>query len=196
MKKILYVMLAVVAFGFASCGNKSAQGEAVDSTSVSADNDDAADEAAATAIAALSSQIEAGDATKIQECIESIKAKVAELVKENPDVAKEYVTKVQDYLRENADKIKEVVGDNAAVSAAVATISDVDPDAIVAGLSGDVDAAKDAAIETAKEKANEAVDAKVNEAKEAANAKIDEGKEAAKAKVDDAAKKAVKGLGF
>ena len=41
------------------------------------------------------------------------------LLKENPEVAKEYVAKVQTYLKENADKIKELAGENAAIVSAV-----------------------------------------------------------------------------
>ena len=63
MKKILFVVMAMVAIGFTACNNKAQQGEATDSTEVAINVDD---EANAT-IAALTEQIEAKDASKLQE---------------------------------------------------------------------------------------------------------------------------------
>jgi hypothetical protein len=141
-----------------------------------------AEEAANLSISALSEQLEAGDASKLQAVLETVKVKVAELIKTNPEIAKEYVAKVQNFLKENADKVKALVGDNAAVAAAVSAITDIEPENVVNGflqsvgdaaeaakdsVVGAVENAKDAAVDAAKEKANEAVDAAADKTKEA-----------------------------
>ena len=204
MKKILLSVMAIAAIGFTSCGNKTQQGEAVDSLAIV---DSMATGAAQVTIDALSADIEAGDVSKLQATLESIKTSVAQLLKENPDVAKEYVAKVQTFLKENADKVKAIVGDSEAAAAAVSAITEMDPDAVVNGLLEQVgnaaSDAKDAAVEAANEKLEEAKDAanqKVEEAKEAANQKAEEAKNAAKEKaneaIDNASASAKKKLGL
>ena len=204
MKKILLSVMAVAAIGFTSCGNKTQQGEAVDSVAIV---DSIATGAAQETIDALSADIEAGDVSKLQATLESIKASVAQLLKENPEVAKEYVAKVQTFLKENADKVKAVVGDNAAVAAAVSAVTEIEPEAVVSGLLEQVgDAAtevKDAAVDAANQKVEEAKDAanqKVEEAKDAASQKVEDTKNAAKEKtneaIDNAAASAKKKLGL
>ena len=161
MKKILLSVMAVAAIGFTSCGNKTQQGEAVDSVAIV---DSIATGAAQETIDALSADIEAGDVSKLQATLEGIKASVAQLLKENPEVAKEYVAKVQTFLKENADKVMEQVGDAATE-------------------------VKDAAVDAANQKVEEAKDAanqKVEETKAAAEQKIEEQKNAAKKKASDA----------
>ena len=119
MKKILLSVMAIAAIGFTSCGNKTQQGEAVDSLAIV---DSMATGAAQVTIDALSADIEAGDVSKLQATLESIKTSVAQLLKENPGVAKEYVAKVQTFLKENADKVKAIVGDNALTNANIDSI--------------------------------------------------------------------------
>ena len=204
MKKILLAVMAVAAIGFTACGNKAQQGEATDSTAVEVN---VADEEADAAIAALTSNLETKDASKFQQALDAVKAKIAELIKTNPEAAKQYVAKVQTFLKENADKVKAVVGENAAVAAAVSAITDVEPDKVVNGLLEQVgDAAteaKDAAVDAANQKVDEAKQAatdKANEVKDAANQKVQETKDAAKQKandaIDNAAKDVKKGLGL
>ena len=204
MKKILLSVMAIAAIGFTSCGNKTQQGEAVDSLAIV---DSMATGAAQVTIDALSADIEAGDVSKLQATLESIKTSVAQLLKENPGVAKEYVAKVQTFLKENADKVKAVVGDSEAAVAAVAAVTEVDPEAVVNGLLEQVgDAAtevKDAAVDAANQKVEEAKDAanqKVEEAKNAASQKVEDTKNAAKEKtneaIDNAAASAKKKLGL
>jgi hypothetical protein len=192
MKKILFAVMAMVAIGFTSCGNKAQQGEATDGTEVAINVED---EANAT-ISALTEQIEAKDATKLQEVLASIKEKITEFIKTNPDAAKEYVAKVQSFLKENADKIKAFAGENAAIASAVSAITDVEPEAVVNGFLEQVgNAATDA-----KDAAVDAVNEKVDEAKQAAEDKANEVKDAAKKQandaVDNAANAAKKGLGL
>ena len=193
MKKILLAVMAVAAIGFTACGNKTQQGEAVDSTEIAINN---ANEEADASIAALSEQIEANDANKLQDALATVKEKIAELIKNDPKAAETYIAKVQDFLKENADKVKAIVGDNAAVAAAVTAITDVEPQSIVGNLLNQVG---DATVE-AKDAAVDAVNEKVEEGKAAVEEKANEVKEAAKEKannaINDAANAAKKGLGL
>ena len=187
MKKIVLAVMAVAAISFASCGNKTQQAnaEAVDSVAII---DSMATAAAQGDIDAISGLLNGGDATKLQEALAAVKEKIATLIKENPEVAKEYVAKVQNFLKENADKVKAIVGDNAAVQSAVSAITDAEPAAIVSGFLSSVGdaatAAKDSAVSAANEKIEEgkqAVEDKANEAKDAAKQKANEA-------IDNAAK--------
>ena len=183
MKKILLAVMAVAAIGFTSCGNKTQQADAetaaVDSVAIV---DFIAQGAAQETIDALSADLEANDVSKLQATLESIKAKIAEIVKNNPEVAKEYVVKVQTFLKENADKVKALVGDNAAVAAALSAVTDIEPANVVNGL---LEQVGDAATE-AKDAAVDAANQKVEEAKQAAADKANEAKEAAKEKANEA----------
>ena len=183
MKKILLAVMAVVAIGFTSCGNKTQQADAetaaVDSVAIV---DSIAQGAAQETIDALTADLEANDASKLQATLESIKVKIAEIVKNNPEVAKEYVVKVQTFLKENADKVKALVGDNAAVAAALSAVTDIEPANVVNGL---LEQVGDAATE-AKDAAVDAANQKVEEAKQAAEEKANEAKEAAKQKANEA----------
>jgi flavorubredoxin len=205
MKKIVFAVMAMVAIGFTACGNKTQQGEvAVDSTAIV---DSLASAAAQTDIDAISALLNGGDATKLQEALAAVKEKIATLIKENPEVAKEYVAKVQDFLKENADKVKAVVGDNAAVQTAVSAITETEPADIVNGFLNSVGEAateaKDAAVDAANNAKDAAVDAanqKIEEGKQAVENKANEAKDAAKQKandaIDNAAKDVKKGLGL
>ena len=204
MKKILLAVMAVAAIGFTSCGNKTQQAEAVDSVAIV---DSLAGAAAQADIDAISALLNGGDATKLQEALAAVKEKIATLIKENPEVAKEYVAKVQTFLKDNADKVKAVVGDNAAVQTAVSAITETEPADIVNGFLTSVgDAAtevKDAAVDAANQQvdaAKQAVEDKANEVKDAADKKVQETKDAAKQKandaIDNAAKDVKKGLGL
>ena len=205
MKKIVFAVMAMVVIGFTACGNKTQQSDlVVDSTAIV---DSLASAAAQTDIDAISALLDGGDATKLQEALAAVKEKIAALIKENPEVAKEYVAKVQDFLKENADKVKSVVGDNAAVQTAVSAITETTPADIVNGFLSSVgDAAteaKDAAVDAANQKVEEgkqAVQDKANEINDAAKQKVQETKDAAKQKandaIDGAAKDVKKGLGL
>ena len=183
MKKILLAVMAVAAIGFTSCGNKTQQADAetaaVDSVAIV---DSIAQGAAQETIDALSADLEANDVSKLQATLESIKVKIAEIVKNNPEVAKEYVVKVQNFLKENADKVKALVGDNAAVAAALSAVTDIEPASVVNGL---LEQVGNAATE-AKDAAVDAANQKVEEAKQAAADKANEAKEAAKEKANEA----------
>ncbi len=212
MKKVMFVMMACVAMSFVSCGNKSTSQAPADETEVAVSAVDLED-----ATADLAAQLEAGDANKLQAAIEAAKAKVAELLKENPELAKEYLAKVQGFLKENAEKIKTVVGDNAVVQTAVSALADVPAESIISSLQAQlesvgtagqeaVDAAKaagqqvvDDAKQAAQDKIDEAKQAaqdKVDDAKQKAGEKVEEARQKANEKVNEAANKAMKGLGL
>jgi hypothetical protein len=204
MKKIIFAVLAMVAIGFSACGNKTQQAEAIDSAAVL---DSIASEVAQEDINAISALFENGDVAKLQEALATVKEKIASLIKENPELAKEYVVKVQDFLKENADKVKALAGDSEAAVAAVAAVTEVDPEAVVKGLLEQVgDAAtevKDAAVDAANQQVEDAKNAanqKVEETKAAAEKQIEDQKNAAKQKtgeaIDNAANKTKKALGL
>ena len=214
MKKILLAVMAVAAIGFTSCGNKTQQAEATDSTEVAIN----AEEEANAVIDNLKAFVAAGDAEKVAAALDQVKEMVGEFVLNDPDAAMTYVTTVQNYLKENAEQIKAVVDKNADAASAVAVFMETEPEvmvsAIVATVSNKAEATKDAAEETAVNAKDAAVDAavaakdaavdaakqKVDEANAAAKQKVEDTKAAAKKQandaVDDAAKNVKKGLGL
>ena len=191
MKKLLFAVMAVAAIGFASCGNKAQQAEAADGTEVVAGAD-----VAEGIIANLKEYVETKDAAKLQEALKAAKEKIAELIQQNPEAAKEYVAKVQEYLKENAESIKALVGENEAANAAVSTLTSVEPEAVVNGLLEQVgnkaEETKDAAVEAAEAAKDAAVDAAKEKAEETKAA----AKEKANEAIDNAAKDIKKGLGL
>ena len=187
MKKILFAVMAVAAIGFTSCGNKTQQGEPVDSVAVM---DSLAQEEANGVIDALKAAIDSKDASLLNDILAQVKQKAAELVKQNPELAKEYIAKVQSFVKENETAIKEAFAGNAAAAAAVnALTSDEAADGLSSAIDklvSDAEDVKDAAKDAAKEQ--------VNAAKDAAKEKVQEQKDAAKEKankaIDNAADKA------
>ncbi len=196
MKKVLFAVMAMMTIGFASCGNK---------TQASAETEDSAavinveDEAAAT-INALTEQLEAKDVTKFQEVLATVQEKIKSLIASNPDAAQTFVAQVQAFLKENAEKIKEFVGDNEAVTAAVASLTETSPESIVNSITNSLQentqAAADRVVEDTKAAANQAVE----DTKAAADKAVEDTKAAAKEKasksIDDAASKAKSALGL
>ena len=203
MKKILLAVMAVAAIGFTSCGNKTQQTEATDSTEVAIN----AEEEANAVIDNLKAFVAAGDADKLAAGLEQVKEMVGEFVLNDPDAAMTYITTVQNYLKDNADQVKAVVEKNAEAASAVAVFMETEPEtmvsAIVETVSNKAEDTKDAAAEAAEATKDAAVDAAkqtVEDAKAAVNQKAEETKAAAKQKandaVDNAAKDIKKGLGL
>ena len=188
MKKILLAVMAVAAIGFTSCGgNKTEQGEAVDSVALI---DSLSEEAIQETLDALNGVIDAKDADKLKEVLEDSKAKVAELVKQNPELAKAYVAKLQNFLKENQAKVSEFAGKTAGTQDAIdAIISDESED----GFGGLIGALEDKA-EAAKENAEAAAKKQADDAKAAAKKQVEDTKAAAKEQaskaIDNAAKDA------
>ena len=204
MKKLMFVVMAAMAIGFTSCDSKKAQQAPADEVAA-ADSVAAFDleTAIGEATAQLSEPIEAKDANKLQHAIEAVQAKIAEILKQNPDAAKEYVAKVQDFLKENAEKIKEVVGDNAAVQAAVNALTAAPAESIVnslmstvEGAGEDIEQAGQDAVDAAKQAGQDAVDAANAAVENAAEAAKDAAKEKANEAIDAAANDAKKKLGL
>ncbi len=189
-KHFVMIMMAVCAIGFNSCGNKAQQAPANGTETLAGIDVNAAVEEITSQI---SEQINAGDAGKLQEVLESIKTKVAEFIKQNPEAAKEYVTKVQAFLKENADKIKSVVGDNSAIEATVNTLTTTPAESIVSTLSSAVDNITEAGNE-AIEATGDAVDNAVEDAKAAGQQVVDDAKQNIKDKVDQELNQATKNV--
>ena len=208
MKKVLIAVVACMAMGFASCGNKTqATAEATDSIVVDEQN---VDEAVTAITSALTEQIEAKDANKFQEVLATVQEQVKEFLTTNPQLAAEYVTKVQEFLKANTEQIKAFAGDNAAVTAAVAAITTTPAETFVNTLSSavggveeagqaavdqTVDAAN-AAVESAKKAGQDAVDNTKKAAEDAANAAKEDAKKKANDAIDQGADKLKKGLGL
>ena len=188
MKKILLAVMAVAAIGFTSCGgNKTEQGEAVDSVALI---DSLSEEAIQETLNKLNGVIDAKDANKLKEVLEDSKAKVAELVKQNPELAKAYVAKLQKFLKENQSKVSEFAGKTAGTQDAIdAIISDESED----GFGGLIGALEDKA-EAAKDNAEAAAKKQADDAKAAAKKQVEDTKAAAKEQankaIDNAAKNA------
>jgi hypothetical protein len=219
MKKVMFLAIAAVAVAFASCGNKAdkaagADSTAVDSVEVLAQE---ADAAAQESIGNISALLDGKDATALQTALETVKAKAAELLATNPELAKEYLTKVQTFLKENADKVKALVGDNATVNAAVTALTEAPAETVISGLSSALGSAQAAgadaatnvattvenvkeavknAPEATKEAVNQAVEQGKAKANEKANEAVEQGKAQAAKKIDDAAAAAKKKLGL
>ena len=185
MKKSLFIMMAACAIGFTSCGNKSQQAVPVDDEVVAEAPAIDVEAIFSEATAQLTEQIEANDASKLQQAIEAVQAKVKEILAQNPEAAQEYVQKIQDFLKENAEKIKAVAGDNAAIQAAFSALTEAPAESIISGLKSTLDAAGNA-VEGAADAAQEAVEGAVEDAKDAAKEKAGEAVDAAAQKAKDA----------
>ena len=192
MKKVLLFAFAAVAISFASCGDKAKNAVQEE---VAADSAALVEEANASydeMITKLTEGIEAKDATVLETVIEAVKAKAAEILAVNPEIAKEYLTKVQNFLKENAEKITEVVGSNAAVSSALAAFTEAPVDNVMDGLKSMLDSGKEA-VEGAKDAVEGAVDAAKEKAADAVNEVQQKGADvldAAQKKTDEAVNKA------
>ena len=195
MKKVLFVVLAMVAIGFTSCGNK-AQAPA-DNTEAVAQED--VETAISDMTAALSEQIEAKDASKFQEGLNSVQEKIKEFLANDPEAAKLYVTKVQEFLKENAEKIKAFVGDNQVVNNTVTALTTTPAESILSSLATAVDGlnqAGQAAVDTLNKAGQAAVDGAKKAAEDQANAAVDDAKQKANDAIDKGADKLKKGLGL
>ena len=173
MKKFVLAVMAVAAIGFtASCGNKTQQAEvAVDSTAIV---DSLASAAAQTDIDAISALFNGGDATKLQEDTDKVKAVVGDNVAAATALSAITETSPADIV----SGLLTAVGDAA-------------------------EETKDAAVDAANQKVEEgkqAVQDKANEINDAAKQKVQETKDAAKQKaneaIDNAANDVKKGLGL
>lgn len=196
MKKVAFAVMVALAIGAASCGNKQQQAPEGEQTEQTVDVDGLVNQ--------LKEVLADGDASQLQQALEGVKAKVAELVAQNPEVAKQYVEKVQTFLNDNAEKIKAVVGDNAVVSTVVSSLTETSPEAVVNSLVGQLNQAGDdakkagqQAIDDAKAAGQQAIDdAKaagqqaIDDAKADAQKKVDDAKADAQKKVDDAVNQA------
>ena len=147
-------------------------------------------------VATLTEVVEAKDINKLQEVLETVKVKIQELIAMNPEIAKEYATKVQNFLKENADKVKAIVGDNAAVGAAVSALTNVSVDDVINNFMSSAEGAAKDAVEGAKDAAAQAVEDAKDAAVDKANAAVNDAKAKGAAAIDEAAEAAKKKLGM
>ena len=105
MKKIIFAVMAVFAISFSACGNKTQQGEAVDSVAMI---DSMATAFANEDIDIITKHLEAGDVAKLQEILGQVKQKIATLIKENPELAKEYV---EEFRKNIGEPLQQEVGE-------------------------------------------------------------------------------------
>ena len=173
MKKVFMMAMLALAVSFTSCGNKAAQDDPTGATEV---------------IENMRSQLDAGDVTQFQTALQTVKEKVAQLLKENPETAKEYLTKVQNFLKENADKVKAVVGDNEAVSGVVSSLVDMPAESVISNLQNAIGSVQEAG-QQAVDDTQEAVEGVANDVKDAAEAQVEEAKQKAADEVNKAADK-------
>ncbi len=196
MKKVFLMLVAVGAMTFVSCENKPKANaeEVVEEVTLTQEE---ADAEADSMIASLTDVIEnTKDVNKLQEILEAVKAKAAEYVGLNPEIAKTFVTKVQNFLKEKGDVVKALVGDNAAVGAALASLTDFSADDIVSNFMSAVGDKAAEAVEGAADAAADAVEGAKDAAAEKVNETVDAAKEKAAETVDAAADAAKKKLGI
>lgn len=217
MKKIFMMAVAAAALTFASCGQKQApadpNAEAIDSVAVLTEE---ANAAADEVISQLGSNLEAKDVSAFQTALEAVKAKVADFLAKNPEIAKEYISKVQNFLKENADKIKAVVGTNAAVTALVDGIANlpsesvekltgatealkalgIDAGSLVKNAAADAVEGASEAVENVKDAAQETVENAKDAVADKANEVVQDAKDKAGEAVDKGAAAVKKGLGL
>jgi hypothetical protein len=206
MRKLLFVAVAALTLGLASC-----------SENAKTENTDAV-------IEELKAQIEAGDSEGVQTALEGAQAKIAELAANDPEAAKTYVAQVQEFINENKEQILAVVGENVATQTLVNTLVDTPAETVINVLTAGQSVAntaenlKDSVEQAINNKAEEmkqgaedavkeAVDAqvdaakkqaadKVNEATQKANEKVNEAAEKTNKEMKDAANKALKSIGL
>ena len=187
MKKIFMMAVAAAALTFASCGQKQQAPVDPNAEVLTEEANTAADEV----ISQLGANLESKDVSAFQTALEAVKAKVADFLAKNPEIAKEYISKVQNFLKENADKIKAVVGTNAAVTALVDGIANLPSDS-VEKLTGATEALKALGIDAGSLFKNAAADAvegaadAVENVKDAAKETVENAKEAVADKANEA----------
>lgn len=174
MKKFFFMAVAVLTLGLASCGENK--------------GDDAA-----AVIESLKTQLEAGDASAVQATLQTAQAKIAELVAQNPEAAKTYVTKIQEFVKENKEKITAVVGDNLATQTLVQTLVDTPAETVISTLTAGqsvIDNAQQAAQDI-QDSIQQAAQEQVEAVQDAAQQQAEAAKEAVNQKVDEAKQQAV-----
>ena len=156
MKKVLFMLMMVLAtMGMASCGGSN--------------EDEATKE--------LSEQLEAGDVNKFQSALENIKAKATTLLAENPEKAKELISKVQEFLNANKEKVTNLIGSNETIANLVNTITSTTPDEVINTLAG--------ALGTQVQQGQDAVQEQADELLEGAQEQADQLIEGAQQQADE-----------
>ena len=200
MKKVFFMVMAVAALTFVSCGNK--QNPATnnaDSTEVQADTMVVAatdvPENAQDLTGKLSSLLASKDAKGITAMLTGAQAKAVELAKNNPEKAKEYLLKVQEWLKSNAEKIKTVATNTGnssiatALTSAATTMTSVSPDAVLNTLTNGAKIEGDKLVNSAKDDAAAVKEAASNQVNDAQN-EVKKAGDQVQTKTNEAVKKA------
>lgn len=175
--------LAIAAMTFTSCGNnaKPAANADADTTVIDSTTAAVAPEDVQTLTNQLGANLKAKDASAIATLLTSAKTKAAEIAKNNPEQAKQYVAQLQAWVKNNAAALKNIVTTStnstvgAAVSTAIGAVSQINPDEVVTSIANaaktDAKAAGEQLLNNVKQGATDAV----------ANSKVGETVEKAKA---------------
>lgn len=213
MKKTFFLALGVAAMSFVSCGNKTNEGENVDSAEVVDTVVVAADDADAV-VAQLTELVTAENKEGVATIVEQVQQKISELISAGKaEEAAAYAKTIQEYLKANADQIKAITNGNETISNIVNAVVSLPTDAqtITTAAAGLLEATavnaaenvKNAAeakanevVENAKEQATQKVNEQVQKANDKVNEKVNEGVQKANDAVNKAASGALKKLGI
>ena len=169
MKKVFLMAVAALALTFTACTEGAQKNDEADAV-----------------VENLKAELEAGDANSVQQTLEGVQAKVAELVAKDPEAAKTYVVNtlvntpaeavintltagqnIIDNAQQNAENVKDSLQSNI-----------------------------EQAVEDKVNETEQAINEKVDEAKQKANEKINDAADKATEKINDAANELLKGAGL
>jgi Na+/serine symporter len=111
--------MAIAAIGFTSCGNKTQQAEATDSTEVAINPEEEAN----AVVDNLKTFVAAGDADQLAACLDKVKETVNKFAISDSAAAKAYAAAVQKYLIENAEQVKAIAQQNATAASVITTFA-------------------------------------------------------------------------
>lgn len=212
MKKVFLMVMAVIAFIFAGCGDKKTT-PSYNQAGTTIVMDESADATADSLTSELDTQLSQNNTDAIQASLTSLQNKYAELVASGKlDTAKAYAAKIQQFLNDNAERIKAAAVNNATIAALVAGIQNLPTTAEATAEQAEEavkNNAKDMmkkaehetnqAIDKAKREASKATDkanAQMNEAKDKAGKALDKSAEEANKEINQARGQIRKGLGL
>ncbi|WP_148295554.1 hypothetical protein [Prevotella dentasini] len=212
MKRTMFSIIALAAMTLTSCNNGSktttsdADSAMADTAAATSDSNESGNTTVLkgapaniqTLIKTLNERVKAKDGKNVALLLADAQTKLAEMAKNNPEEAKNYITALQTWLKDNAASIQTAVAgagnsDAAnAVAAAMSTITKLNPENVLKSLSGA--AAKDAqdAGSQLMENAKNSNAGKAIEQAKAMKAAVEDAPGNAKAKAAEAANKATR----
>ena len=180
MKKLFAMVMAVAAISFVSCGNKTEQGECVDSCCA---DSSCAEKCEECPLKGAAEKLEAGDAEAVTAAFAEAQSKIEALVKEGKiEEAQKVGFAIQEFIDTNKEKLAnaQITVDNlVSTIKGIPAAAESTVEAGAEAVKTDAEAVKDASKAAAEAAANQAVEA----GKAEANKQIDKGVEAAKKKM-------------